>query len=91
VSFCIICCLVVIWFVSFAISDVLNTRFTFFNCLFYDCFLVSCVLFSIFYVLCFCIVSSHVYSCLYTICVQAYEKLSTGGNSIAINKYHIIP
>jgi len=50
--------------------------------------------FSIFCVLCFgivlCIVSPHMYCCLFSICVQLYQPLPLGANPIAVNKSHII-
>ena len=49
------------------------------------------MLLSVLCVLCFCtvlfIVSLHVYSCLFSICVQFCQPLSPGGNPILVNKY----
>ena len=61
----------VICFVSFAFCYVVITRFMFLL-LVVCCFLVLFVLLSIFCILCFCIVSPHVYSCPLAICVQVY-------------------
>jgi hypothetical protein len=51
-------------------------------------------LFSIFFILRFCIVlrivSPFVHSCHFTIFVQVYRSLPPGGNPFAVNKYHII-
>jgi hypothetical protein len=47
-------------------------------------------MFSILCILCFCIVSPFVYSCLVPIFVQVYWPQASGGNPIAVNKYHII-
>jgi len=49
----------------------------------------SVCLFSISCILCFCIVSPFVYSCSFLICVPIYRPLPPGGNSTAVNKYHI--
>jgi len=86
-------CLIAICFMSFAVCHVLINCIMFFNYSFYVCFLVLYVLLSISCVLCFCtvscIVSPHVYRCLFSICVQYYRQLSPGGNPTAVNKYII--
>jgi hypothetical protein len=70
-----VCCLIVICFVSFADWYILITSFMFFNNLFYICLLVLYVLLSILCVLGFCIVLfilfPHVYS-FFSICLQVY-------------------
>jgi hypothetical protein len=38
---------------------------------------------------CFCIVSPHVCSCLFSICVQFYRPLPPSGNPFVVNKYII--
>jgi hypothetical protein len=50
------------------------------------CFLV---LFLILCILCFCIVSTFVYSCLFPISVQVYWPLPPGWNPFAVNKYSL--
>ena len=61
-----------------------------FNILF---MLVSLSFIFVFYFVCsvFCIVSyavfTHVYSCIFPICVQVYQPLPPGGNPFAVNKY----
>jgi hypothetical protein len=66
----------------------------FLNYLFYVCFLLLYILLSIFCVLFFgiilCIVSPHMYGCLFSICVQFYQLLPLGANPIAVNKCCII-
>ena len=37
-----------------------------------------------------CIVSPHVYDCLFSIFAQVYGPLPPGGNIIAVNKYDIV-
>jgi len=75
----------------FAFCYIIINYFMFFNLFVYVCFLVLYVLLSILCVLCFCIVlcivSPHVYSCSFYICVQFYRPLSPGGNPIVVNKY----
>ena len=62
---------------------------------FFVSFLVLYVLLSILCVLHFyivvCIVSHHVYSCVFYIRVQFYRSLPPVGHPIAVNKYIIIP
>jgi hypothetical protein len=62
--------------------------------LFFVSFLVLYVLFSNLCVLCFCIVlcivPHHVYSWVFSVCVQFYRSLPQGGHPIAVNKYIII-
>jgi hypothetical protein len=65
-------CIIVICFMSFALCYVLINCFMFFNYSFYVCCLVLYDLLCVFYVLCFCIFSPHVYSCLFSICAQLY-------------------
>ena len=76
----------------FALCHVIISCFIFFYYSFFS-FLVLYVLFSILCVLC-CfvlgIVSSLVYSCVFSTCVQVYRPLPPGGNPIAVNKYHTI-
>ena len=64
----------------------------FFKYSFYVCVLVLYVLLSILCVLCFvfCIFSSHVFSYLFSICVQFYRPLPPGGSSIVLYKFRII-
>jgi hypothetical protein len=87
-------CHIAICFVSFALCYVLINCFINFHYSFYVCFLVLYVVLSVLYVLCFCsvlcIVSSRVYCCLFSICVQLYRPLPPGGNPIAVNKYRIV-
>ena len=64
----------------------------FFNMLFMFflfCVFVFYFVYSIFFTV-FCTVSSFVYSCLFLIFVQVNRPLPPGGNSFAVNKYHII-
>jgi hypothetical protein len=59
--------------------------------LFYVCNIVLYVLLFILCVLCvyfLCIVSSHVYGCSLSICVEVYGPLPPDGNSVEVNKYH---
>jgi hypothetical protein len=81
VGYCIVCCLIFVSFVSFALG---YYSFHFFHYSFYICFLFCMFLLSILCVL--CIVSSHVYNCLFSICLQVYWPLSPDGNSVAVNK-----
>ena len=75
--FCAVRCVIIIcFFLSFS-----NYSTYVFQYSFYVCFLVLC-LFSILCTLCFCIVSSFVYSCLSDIFVQVHRPLLTGGNTI---------
>jgi hypothetical protein len=37
-----------------------------------------------------CIVSAHVHSCIFCICVQVFVPLPPSGNLISVNKYHFI-
>jgi hypothetical protein len=79
-------CLIAICFMFVALFHILIL----FN-LFVLCLFSSFVCFAFYFVLgVFCIVSPHVYSCLFPICVQLYRSLPLGGNPIAVNKYHII-
>ena len=86
------CCLTAICFMSFALCYVL-INYLMFNYSFHACFLVSYDLLSIMRVLCFsivlCIVSPHVYSCLFSICVQFYRPLPLAGNPVTVNAYRI--
>ena len=86
------CCLFVICFVSFAVCYFRATCFMFLLIVL-CCLVVLYDLISILCVLCFCIVLCIVYphldSCFFYICVQVYWPLPTGGNPIAVNKYHI--
>jgi len=54
------------------------------------------LLFCVFSILCIvrfcivlCMVSPFVYSCLFPVFVQIYLPLPPGGNTLAVNKYHI--
>ena len=84
----------VICFMSSSLYYVLINCFMFLNFSFHVCFLVLYVLLSVLSVLCFrivlCIVSTHVYSCLFSICIQFYRPLQPVGNPIVVNTYHII-
>jgi hypothetical protein len=82
-------CLFAICFMSFTLCCS-NYLFYSFNYSFYVCFIVSYVLLSILCVLCLCIVSPHVYSCLFSICVQFYRPLPPGGNPMAVKKNHMV-
>jgi hypothetical protein len=79
--------LIAICSMSFAFWYVLINCSLFFNCLLclFSCFVRFA---SILCVLCFCIVSPHVYSCLFSICVQFSWPLPPGRNPSAVNKYH---
>jgi ABC-type multidrug transport system permease subunit len=72
----------------------LITRLMFFYILVMFLFLLCMPFFSILLIprfcIVLCIVSSFVYSCLFTNFLQVYWPLPPGGNSIAVNKYHII-
>ena len=59
-----------------------------YNYSFYVYFLVLYGLLPILCVLCFCIVSPHLYSCFFSIFVQLCGSLPAGANTIAVNKYH---
>ena len=79
--FCVVCCHIIICF-SLLFSNNSTYVFNIFLCLF-----------SMLYILCFCIVlctvSPFVYRCLFPIFVQDYWPLPPDGNPIAVNKYHI--
>jgi hypothetical protein len=53
------------------------------------------VCFAFYFVLCFCIVlcivAPHVYSCLFSICVQLYQPLETQLQLLNIISYHMTP
>jgi hypothetical protein len=85
------CCLIVVWFVSFAPCYVLITRFrlaiirymfVFLSCMFWFLFCVFCI--PVF------VVSPHVHSWFFSIRVQIYWPLPPGGKPIAVNDYHDI-
>jgi hypothetical protein len=87
----IVCCLIVIFFVSFTLCCVLITRFMFFNIRFMVVFLfcMFCFQFCVFCIV-LCIVSPLAHNCVFSICVQAYWPLPPGGNRTAVNKYNVI-
>ena len=87
-------CLIAFCFIPFALCYVPINCFMVLNYSLHIYFLVLYVWLLILCVLCFCmvlcIVSLHVYSCLFSICVQFYLPLPAGRRPIAVNKYHII-
>jgi hypothetical protein len=84
-------CCIVICFMSSAFCYVLINWFIFLNFSFHVCFLVLYVFLSVLSVLCFLIVlstvSTHVHSCLFSICVQCYRPLQPVWNPTAVNTY----
>jgi hypothetical protein len=75
-----LCCVLINCYISFNLFIV-----CLFSCLYvlvpiFFCILCSCIV--------LCIVSPHVCSCLFSICVQFYQPLPLGGNQLAVNKYH---
>jgi hypothetical protein len=97
-SYCTLCfflsyCLIAICFMSFALCYVLINFLIFSNLFVLFRFIVLYVLFSILYVPCFCIlfiVYPHVYSWLFSICIQFYRPLPPRVNPKTVNKYRII-
>ena len=81
-------CRIVICFISSALCYVIINFFVFLNFSFHVCFLVF-MFFFVLSVLCFCIVlctvSTHVYSCLFSIFIQCYRPLQPVGNPISVN------
>ena len=71
---------------SFALCYVLIKCFMFVH-LFVVCLFVLYVLFSVVCVLCLCIVSPHVHSCLFSFCVQFYPHCHRGETQL---QYHIL-
>jgi hypothetical protein len=82
-------CLIVVYFTYFVLYCDLSTRFTFFKM----SFMIACFVCFSFYFVCsvlcivLCIVSPHVHSCSFTICLQVYGPLQPGGNPTAVKKY----
>ena len=99
--FLIVCCLIVICFVSYIMLShfyliCVFSSLLWSNCSFYV-FIIRFIFFLFFYVLLsilcsvlFCIFFLHLYSCCFSICVQVYWPLPPGGKPVAVNKYRII-
>ena len=92
-GYCIVCSLIVICFVFFALCYVLITCFMFiiigFTFVFLFC--MFCFRFCVFRVL--CIVSPHVHSGFFSVSVQVSRPLQPGRNPVKVNyitSYHLL-
>jgi len=67
-------CLIVICFISFALCYVLINFLCFLiiHFMFVVLYVLLCVLCVLYFCIVLCIVSPHVYSCLFSVCVQLY-------------------
>jgi hypothetical protein len=95
VGYCIVCCLIVICFVSFPLCYVLITIFMFFIIrfaffVFVLCFTFYFVYSVLLYCFVYCFFSCLLYSCFFLFYLQVYWPLPPGENLIVVNKYHII-
>ena len=93
---CIVIAYTIFFFISLLLASLfyfLITRLIFliffictfscFVCLFYIlCFLCCCIV--------LCIIYPFLYSCLFPIFVQVHRPLPPGGNTVVVNKYHIV-